>query len=151
MLKKQITFDNFDGETVVETHYFNLSKPEIIEMQVEDNVGMAKILQNIVDTNDEQEMVKRFKGLILQAYGIKSEDGRRFIKSDQIREEFSQTEAYNTLFMEIVNDDKAAISFINGILPKDLQGEITEANLKAKTAEMLGTKTPTAPPVPPAQ
>ena len=146
MLKKQITFENFDGETTTETHYFNLSKPEIIEMQVEDNIGFAKILQNILDTNDSQEMVKQFKRIILMAYGVKSEDGRRFIKTEQLKEEFSQTEAYNVLFMEMVEDDKAAIAFINGVLPKDIQDEITKANLKEKTADALGTKTPPQPP-----
>ena len=149
MLKRTITFENYDGETVTEVHYFNLSKPELVTMQVEDNVGYAKILQAIVDTNNNEQLVERFKEIILMTYGEKSEDGRRFVKSQELRDEFAQTEAYNTLFMELVTDDKAAITFINGVLPKDLQNQITQEALETKTAEMLGTKSPQTPPTPP--
>lgn len=152
MLKRTITFENFDEETESDVFYFNLSKPELIEMEVEHKQGMSKLLQSIVDTKDNKELIKMFKELILMAYGVKSEDGRRFIKTDQLREEFSQTEAFNVLFMELATNDDAAVIFMDGILPRDMRGSITKEQIQANVKEVAGEPKRDAvgvPPVPP--
>lgn len=155
MLKRKITYENFDGEEESDVFYFNLSKPELIELEVEQKQGMAKLLQNIIDTKDNRELIKTFKKLILLAYGVKSEDGKRFIKSDKLREEFSQTEAYNVLFMELASSDDAAVAFMDGILPRDMRGSITKEQIQANISEVAGelksdaVGVPPVPPVPP--
>jgi hypothetical protein len=120
MLKRDITYEDFNGVEVTEEFYFNLSKSELIELESEYKEGFSGLIQEIIKTQDQKELIKRFKEIVLKAYGIKSEDGKRFIKSEQLREEFSQTAAYNVLFVELATDDEKAAIFINGIMPKDM-------------------------------
>lgn len=130
MLKKTITYTNFNGEEIKEDFYFHLSKAEIMEMQLEEKGGFAERIQKIVDAKNVPEIIKVFKELILKAYGVKSEDGKRFIKSKELSEEFSQTQAYSDLFMELATDAEAASAFINGIIPAELQQQAKELALK---------------------
>lgn len=118
MLKKTITYTDYEGMERTEDFYFNLTKAECVEMQWSAEGGMSKRLQKIVDTKDTKQIVEIFKDIILRSYGEKSDDGRRFIKSKELSEAFSQTEAYSELYMELSSDDKAAAAFINGITPK---------------------------------
>lgn len=138
MLKKKIKFEDYDGEEVEETFYFNLSEPELLEMEVEHRGGMAKIIQFIVDTNDHKKLLETFKMLIMMSYGVRSEDGRRFIKNDQVRDEFEQTAAYSALYMELCTNDEAAVVFLNGILPKRMQGTITIDAVKKQMTKIEG-------------
>lgn len=132
MLKKTITYTDYSGIERTEDFYFNLSKAEILEMQLSVNGGFAEMLQKIIKAKDFPTLVKTFKELILMSYGEKSEDGRRFVKSKEISDAFAQTEAYSILFMELSNDDKAASDFVNGILPADLVSQINnDANIVA--------------------
>lgn len=124
MLKKEITYTDYNGQQRTESFYFNLSKAELAELQLTVEGGLQTYIQNIIDAKDGASMVKVFKDIILMSYGEKSLDGKRFIKSDEIRDGFAQTEAYSNLFMELITDDKAAAEFINGILPSDLQTEL---------------------------
>lgn len=127
MFKRDVTYEDFDGEEVTETFYFNLSKRELIQLEVEYKEGLRDALQRIVKSNDNKTLVAEFQKIVLLAYGIKSDDGRRFIKNDTIREEFSQTAAYDSLFMDLAMNDTAAAAFINGIVPKDLAAEVEKA------------------------
>ncbi len=120
MLKKRITYTDYNGVERTEDFYFNLSKAEIIEMQSSVEGGLSEMLKKIIDAKDTPTLVRVFKDLILKAYGEKSEDGRRFIKSKEISEAFSQTEAYSILYTELATDDQAAAAFANGIIPKDV-------------------------------
>lgn len=132
MLKKTITYTDYSGIERTEDFYFNLSKAEILEMQLSVNGGFAEMLQKIIKAKDFPTLVKTFKELILMSYGEKSEDGRRFVKSKELSDAFAQTEAYSILFMELSNDDKAASDFVNGILPADLVSQINnDANIVA--------------------
>lgn len=117
MLKKTITYTDYDGNERTEDFYFNLTKAEIMEMEVSQDGGLAKTLQKIVDEKDNKKIISIFKDLILKAYGEKSIDGKRFVKNDELKAAFSQTEAYSELFMELAMDDKAATAFVNGIIP----------------------------------
>ena len=120
MLKKTITYEDFNGVERTEDYYFHLTKAEIAEMEMSQNGGYSEVLKRIVAAKDAPSIIKQFKDLVLRAYGIKSDDGRRFIKNDEIREAFSQTEAYSIIFMELATDDKAAAAFVNGIFPADM-------------------------------
>lgn len=123
MLKKTITYEDFNGEEVSEDFYFHLSKAELVEMELSHKDGLGAALQRIVAAEDGKAIIKEFKGIILGAYGKRSEDGRRFIKSQILRDEFESSEAYSTLFVELVTDTDAAIEFINGIVPKNMAEE----------------------------
>ena len=125
MLKKTITYEDFNGVERKEDFYFNLSKAEIMEMQFGTVGGLDVMLQKIVDAKDVKPIMNTFKMLILKAYGVKSDDGRRFIKSEEIAKEFEQTEAYSILYMELATDDNAAAEFVNGIMPKDVVAEVS--------------------------
>ncbi len=125
MLKKTITYEDFNGVERKEDFYFNLSKAEIMEMQFGTVGGLDVMLKKIIDAKDVKSIIDTFKMLILKAYGIKSDDGRRFIKSEEIAKEFEQTEAYSILYMELASDDNAAAEFVNGIIPKDVATEVS--------------------------
>lgn len=119
MLKKTIIYVDYNGDERTEDFYFNLSKAEIMEMELSTTGGLAETIQKIVNAKDVPAIVKIFKDLILKAYGEKSVDGKRFMKSQEISEAFSQTEAYSQLFMELATSAEAAAAFVNGIVPKD--------------------------------
>ena len=120
MLKKTIKYTDYNGVEREEDFYFNLSKAEIAEMELEIPGGMTAMLQRITATKDTPSLVKIFKDLILRSYGEKSADGKRFIKSAELKESFSQTEAYSELFMELATNADSASAFINGIIPADV-------------------------------
>lgn len=117
MIKKTITYTNYNGEEITEDFYFNFTRAELMEMQLETPGGMSETIQKIVSTKDMPGLAKIFSDLLLKSYGVKSPDGRRFIKSKEISEEFAQTEAYSELYMELATDSTAAAEFINGIIP----------------------------------
>ena len=117
MLKKEITYIDFDGNNRTEVFYFNLTKAEVAEMELSENGGLTKFLNKIVEEKDSKRIVEMFKSLILKSYGEKSLDGRRFIKNQEVRDSFAQTEAYSQLFMTLATDANAAQAFVNGIIP----------------------------------
>lgn len=119
MLKKSITYTDYNGVERTENFYFNLSKAEIMEMEMSTTGGFADMIQKVIDAKDAPSIIKIFKDLVLKAYGEKSDDGKRFIKSAALSEEFAQTEAYSILFMELATDAEAAAAFVNGIMPTD--------------------------------
>lgn len=120
MIKKSITYTDFNGVERTEDFYFNLTKAEILEMEMGTTGGLTEMITNIVAAQDQPAIIKIFKDLVLRSYGKKSPDGRRFMKSDEIRDDFAQTEAYSQLFMELATDADAAAKFVNGIVPADV-------------------------------
>lgn len=132
MLKKTITYTDYNGVERTEDKYFNLTKAEILEMEMSTAGGLAEMIQRIVDANEVTSIIKIFKDLILKAYGEKSPDGKRFMKVDEngvpLSVAFSETEAYSQLFMELATDAEAAAAFINGIVPASL-AEQAAANM----------------------
>lgn len=122
MLKKVIKYVDYSDNVREETFYFNLNKAELTEMQLTVTGGMDKLIEKISETQDTKTLITLFKEIILKAYGDKSPDGRRFIKSQELRDEFMQTEAFVQLYMELIEVPGAASAFVNGIIPK-----ITEA------------------------
>lgn len=125
MLKKTVTYENFNGATVTEDLYFNLTKSELTNLQLSKEGGFDAYIQRIVDAKDTPELAKAFRDIILMSYGEKSADGKRFIKlaSDghKISDDFSQSAAFDALYMELITDDKAAAAFINGVVPQNVE------------------------------
>lgn len=128
MLSKVIEYENFNGETVKKTFYFGLNETELSEMEMTTPGGLTGLLQRIIDAKDQGAIYTEFKTLILKAYGEKSPDGEYFMKNDKIREAFEHHPAFNELFLELGNDDKAAAAFIKGIMSKNIQQKIEAEN-----------------------
>lgn len=128
MLAKTITYKDYNGVERTETHYFNLSKAEVTKMEMSTSGGFTQMVHKIIETKDLPTLVKIFDDLILKSYGEKSLDGRKFIKSEELSTAFSQTEAYATLFMELISDSGKMAEFVNGILPNDLDKTVREIN-----------------------
>ena len=124
MLKKIITYTDYNGVERTEPFYFNLSKAELMEMELGVTGGMTEMLNKIINAKDGPSLMKTFKEMIMKSYGVKSDDGKRLIKSDELSIAFTQTEAYSVLFMELITDDKAAADFVNGIIPNEIQAEV---------------------------
>lgn len=137
MLKRNITYEDFNGTTVTEVFYFNLSKSELVELELSTKEGFGESLQRIIKAEDNKSLIAEFKRIILGSYGQKSDDGKRFIKNDTLREEFSQTAAYNALFMELAQNAEAANAFVQGILPADMGKELQAAVATPTAEEMI--------------
>lgn len=132
MLKKTLTYTDFDGNERTEDFYFNLTKAEIMEMEMSTTGGMQQLIKKIVDAQDTPQIISLFKEIILKAYGEKSLDGKRFIKTPELTAEFQQTTAYSDLFMTLATDSTAAANFINGIVPKDLADQVAAADAQIR-------------------
>lgn len=117
MLKLTRTYEDYNGNSRTEDFYFNLTQAEVIEMEVSVDGGLVEHINRIVAAQNGREIIAMFKDLVLRAYGEKSADGKRFIKNQEIRDAFAQTEAYSDLFMELATDAKSAADFVNGIIP----------------------------------
>lgn len=137
MLKKLIKYVDYDGRERSENFYFYLNKAELMEMELGVDGGMQQMIQLLIDKQDIPKIMDAFKKIILKAYGEKSPDGRRFIKSKELSEAFSQTEAYSNLYMELMTDANAAAAFINGIVPDEVAKAATE---RQKAEEKTETK-----------
>jgi hypothetical protein len=121
MIKKTITYNDYNEVERTEDFYFNLTKAEVMEMEMSTSGGLAEMIQRIVQTQDQPAIIKIFKELILKAYGEKSLDGKRFEKKNgELAAAFAETEAFSQLFMELATDADAAAKFVNGIVPADM-------------------------------
>lgn len=118
MLKKTITYTDYNDVERTEDFYFNLSKAEILDLETETPGGFTSYINKITSSKDVPTIVETFKKIIMLAYGVKSADGRQFIKNDEVRDAFKQTEAYSILYVELSTDADKAAAFINAIVPK---------------------------------
>ena len=136
MIKKTVTYTDYNEVERTENFYFNLSKAEVMEMEMGTEGGMAESIQKIIDAKDAPAIIRVFKDLVLKAYGVKSDDGRRFMKTKpdgtRYADDFKETEAYSQIFMELATDADAAAKFINGIVPADLAQKAVPAVLPTK-------------------
>lgn len=124
MYKKSITFENFEGESITKDFYFNLTKAEVLEMQLSAEGGLDKRLQRIVASGDQGQVITTIKDIILKSYGKRTDEG--FIKSAEISAAFATTEAYSALFMELISDEKEQQAFFTGIMPKEVAAAVKE-------------------------
>ena len=119
MLKKTVTYTDFDDNVRTEDFFFNLTEQEIAEMELSTEGGLGNFINKAVAAKSQVELIELFKKLILAAYGVKSADGRRFVKNDAVREDFMSTQAFSDIYMELVQDADKASEFFNGIVPKE--------------------------------
>lgn len=129
MLEKKIKYLDFDGNQREETFRFNLSKAEIMEMELGTVGGMTKLIDNLIAKEDQPRLVQLYKDIILKSYGEKSQDGRRFIKSQELRDEFEQTDAYSELYMELITNKDSAAEFVKGIMPNQQTMDFNKPSL----------------------
>ncbi len=139
MYVKEIEYTDFNGVARKEKFYFNLTKAEILDMELGKTGGLTEYVQKIIEAQDTPAIMALFKSLLLKAYGVKSDDGRRFIKSDAVREDFEQTQAFSDLYMMLALDDNEASKFINAIVPEDMK--TTEAQRAQFVKELIPSNT----------
>lgn len=126
MIKKTITYTDYNGVERTEDFFFNLNKAELMKMEMSIKGGLIEMIKRIVAAQDTPAIIAVFEDLIQRSYGVKTPDGRGFIKRASDLEEFMSTEAYSILFMELSTDADAAAKFINGIISADLASKIAE-------------------------
>lgn len=131
MLVKKIKYTDFNGQEREEPFYFNLSKAELMEMELTTDGGLDTYIRRIIAQQNNKEIVKLFKELILKSYGERSDDGKRFVKSKELTDAFTQTNAYSELFMELSTNADAAEKFITGVVDPSLAGELKKVNENA--------------------
>lgn len=124
MIKQDITYTNFEGEQETETLYFHLNKVELMEMQVSEKRGLAQYITDIQKAENNKEIFRLFKEIVLRAYGERSEDGKKFIKNERLREEFEGSLAYEELMVKLVTEADFASKFVNGIMPAGMADQI---------------------------
>lgn len=132
MLAKTITYTDFNGVNQTQKEYFNLTKSELMEMQMSVQGGLTGLLTSIAETNDNVLLMKYFKKIIVKSYGIKSADGKEFIKSKKIAKKFVNSAAYDSLFVELFSDENKLMEFIKGIVPSDVREQINDEEIKNK-------------------
>lgn len=134
MIKKTIKYIDFDGVEREEEFRFNLTKAELAEMNFSATGGLEKLIRRIVNEQDTQQLIKIFKDIILRSYGKVSDDGRRFIKTPELRQEFEQTQAYSDLYMEFLEDPDKLIAFIEGVIPPDIAQDYHKTVIEQQAA-----------------
>lgn len=132
MYTKQVKYTDFEGNERQEDLQFNLTKAELMEMQLSENGGLEKKIKAITAAQDTKEIIELFKSILINSYGKVSPDGKRFIKNQELRDEFVQSEAYSEMFMMLATDSSEAEKFINGIIPKDMRQNVTPATIAAQ-------------------
>ena len=133
MLKKTVTYTDYNGVERTEDFYFNLTRSELMEMHLTTEGGMDEKINNIIKAKSQPELEKLFKEILLKSYGKKSPDGRLFMKNDEIRAEFEASPVYDELYMKLFTDENAAADFVNGLIPQ-VQPKANPAMQMAATA-----------------
>lgn len=137
MYKKTIKYEDFNGVVRNEDFYFYLSKTQLTRLNSRIEGGIQDKFERIVNKLDVKQLVETVEDLILSAYGEKSEDGKRFIQTPEVRQSFEQTNAYDQLFMELINSPDGLADFIKKVLPQDLQIKIEEEQKKGNIPEIV--------------
>lgn len=124
MTSKTVTYKDWNGMDRTETFYFHFSQAELMEMELSQEGGFSERVKKIAAANNLPDMLKIWKNFVLDAYGIKSEDGRRFMKNDEIRQSFVECPAYSIIFMELATNTEAASNFINTVVPAEMNKQV---------------------------
>ena len=132
MIKKTVTYKDFDGNERTEDFYFHLTEQELTEWELSVDGGLSGVLTRIINSKDNKKIIEVFKDLLIRSYGVKTPDGRGFIKNEEVLNDFKYTQAFSDIYMELATDDKAAADFVNGVIPESLA---KEAQAEAKVTE----------------
>ena len=125
MIKKTVTYTDYNGVERTESFYFHFSEAEILDMEMSTEGGFAERVQRIIDSKHQTELLKVIKPFVYDAYGVKSEDGKRFMKNDEVKAAFIESPAYSEIFMEMLTNDKLAAEFVNGVVPANMKDKLT--------------------------
>lgn len=126
MLKKIYTYTDYNGVTRTETFYFHFTEAEILDMEMSAEGGFAERVQKIIDAKDQSALMKVIKNFVIDAYGVKSDDGRRFIKNEEVKTAFVESPAFSDIFMDMVTNDELAAEFVNGVIPDTMKKRFSE-------------------------
>ena len=132
MIKKTVTYKDFDGNERTEDFYFHLTEQELTEWELSVDGGLSGVLTRIINSNDNKKIIEIFKDLLIRSYGVKTPDGRGFIKNEEVLNDFKYTQAFSDIYMELATNDKAAADFVNGVIPESL---VKEARAEEKVTE----------------
>lgn len=124
MIKKTVNYTDFNGVAQTEELYFNLTKMELVKLDTEFVGGLQQTIQTAVDNNDTKTIMDCIEKILIKGYGKKSDDGKRFIKSAEMAEEFKQSAAFDEVFYQIASNEDEASAFITGLMPADLMNQI---------------------------
>lgn len=127
MLKKTITFVDYNGAEKTKDYYFNLTKAELVKMEMSTEGGLAEKIKKVSDAKNGAAIIAIFEDIIQKSYGVKTDNGG-FIKRASDLDEFIASPAYSELFMELATDADAAAAFINGIMPQGLSDTVNATN-----------------------
>lgn len=119
MYKITKTYEDFDGNERTEDFYFNLTQAECTKMELSTKGGLDAYIQRISKEQDTPKIIQLFEDLLDASYGVKSDDGKHFLKRAEDLELFKATEAYSQIYMELATDAEKAAAFVNGITPKE--------------------------------
>lgn len=126
MLKKTNTYTDYNGVERTESFYFHFTEAEILDMEMSTEGGFAERVQRIIDAKDQAALMKLIKQFVIDAYGVKSDDGRRFIKNEEVKTAFLECPAFSDIFMDMVTNDELAAEFINGVIPDTMKKRFAE-------------------------
>lgn len=126
MYNKTVTYKDYKGNTRTEDFYFNLNKAELVELELSTKGGLTVMMDRIIAAQDNATLFKIFKDLVSKSYGVLSDDGRKFVKNQEVLDDFMQTEAYSIIFSELATNAEAAAEFFNNVIPQNLAKELAE-------------------------
>ena len=126
MYNKTVTYKDYKGNTRTEDFYFNLNKAELVELELSTKGGLTVMMDRIIAAQDNTTLFKIFKDLVSKSYGVLSDDGRKFVKNQEVLDDFMQTEAYSIIFSELATNAEAAAEFFNNVIPQNLAKELAE-------------------------
>lgn len=132
MIKKTITYKDLNGKERTETFYFHYFESEIMDMEMSEEGGLAERIQRIIDAKDQASLLKVIKKFVIDAYGVKSDDGRRFNKSQEVKDAFVECPAYSKIYMELLTNDELAAEFVNKVVPEDMADQLAAIVAKKK-------------------
>ena len=133
MIKKTVTYTDYNGEQRTETFYFHYTEAEILDMEMSEEGSFADRIQRIIDAKDKTALMKLIKKFVIDAYGVKSEDGKRFMKNDELKTAFLECPAYSDIFMEMVTNDEIAAEFVNGVIPSTMKDRVAKLSNEKST------------------
>lgn len=134
MIKKTVTYKDLNGKERTETFYFHYFESEIMDMEMSEEGGLAERIQRIIDAKDQASLLKVIKKFVIDAYGVKSDDGRRFNKSPEVKAAFVECPAYSKIYMELLTNDEMAAEFVNKVVPEDMADQLAAIVAKKKSA-----------------
>lgn len=138
MIKKTVEYEDFNGELCKEDIWFGITKSEIIKAELHGEERLTDVLQRLIDTKNYQGIMQNIERIMEMAYGVKSPDGKRFLKSPKILEEFKASAAYDAVYMEIISDPEVALKFFRDIMPADIAAQMNTPEVQAKVKELMG-------------